>query len=150
MTNFTIIKQDHLGAEVIRYPGRALSQRPHAIVLEAFFNFEFVEEAGLSMRRGDRFVETFYSDRWYNLFEVHDAEDGHLKGWYGNVGHPAKIKDQIVSYKDLALDVVALPNGQVSILDETEFRALGLPPDIEAAAHRGLNELLDQINQLLP
>ena len=32
----------------------------------------------LIVKRGDRFVETYYSARWYNIFEIHDRDDGAL------------------------------------------------------------------------
>ena len=34
---------------------------------------------GIVMRFGDRFVETFYSDRWYSIFEFRDKDDDQLK-----------------------------------------------------------------------
>jgi hypothetical protein len=50
-------------------------------------------------------VETFYSDRWYNVFEIYDRDDGKFKGWYCNIGYPAVIEKDTVSYIDLALDL---------------------------------------------
>ena len=47
-------------------------------------------------------METFYSDRWYNIFEIYDRDDDQFKGWYCNIGKPAMIEDDFVSYVDLA------------------------------------------------
>jgi protein associated with RNAse G/E len=93
-------------------------------------------------KRGDRLVETFYSDRWYNVFAVYDRDDGALKGWYCNVTRPATITDTAVSSDDLALDVWVSPDGAVTVLDEEEFAALELSDADRAMA-------LDAVQQLL-
>ena len=45
-----------------------------------------------TLRRGDRFIETYYTDRWYNIFEIHAREDDRLKGWYCNIAKPAVME----------------------------------------------------------
>jgi len=93
-------------------------------------------------KRGDRLIETFYSDRWYNVFAVYDRDDGALKGWYCNVTRPATITDAAVSSDDLALDVWVSTQGEATVLDEDEFAALPLPPADRAAARAALTQLL--------
>lgn len=141
MTAITIIKLDHLGREVIRYPGRVLSRSAAHITTESFFSLEWIKVGGLVLARGDRMIETFYTDRWYNIFEVHDREDDRIKGWYCNIGHPAVITPEQVSYRDLALDLVVFPNGRQVLLDEDEFEALIITPAERQSALHALQEL---------
>jgi protein associated with RNAse G/E len=109
-----------------QYEGRVLRREPNAVVLEAFFNRPDMPFMDVTFKQNDRFVETFYTDRWYNIFEIYDRDDGRLKGWYCNVGMPAALTDGAVSYVDLALDLWVSADGKQTVLDEDEFDALKL------------------------
>jgi len=143
MTNaITVYKLDHAGCEVWQYPGRVLARDAGSIRLEGFYNREDTVVSYAVFKRGDRIIETFYSDRWYNVFAVYDRDDGVLKGWYCNITRPATITNTAVSSDDLALDVWVSPAGDVTVLDEDEFAALPLPPADRAAAREALAHLL--------
>jgi uncharacterized protein len=137
----TVIKQDHQGRETWRYSGRMLERGDHYVILEAYFDREDTPIQGMLLRKGDRFVETYYDDRWYNIFEVYDRDDSRLKGWYCNIGKPAEFHDQTISYQDLALDLLVFPDGRQLILDEEEFAALPLDPQDRVQARAGVKEL---------
>ena len=139
----TVYKLDHHGREVWRYPARVLARDDHSICLEGFFNRDDTPVADSVFKRGDRLVETFYSDRWYNVFAVYDRDDGALKGWYCNVTRPATITDVLVSSDDLALDVWVSPDGAVTILDEDEFDALELTDGEREAARGALAQIVE-------
>ena len=130
-----------MGEEVFRYSGKILRQSETSLVLEAIFDMEEREFHGLVFRIGDRFVETHYRDRWYNVLAVYDADTGELKGWYCNVTRPAHIEDATVSAEDLALDLVVQLDGSWFVLDEDEFAALNLPSADRAHAEAALQEL---------
>lgn len=129
------------GRVLWQYAGRLVSREAQAVVVEAFFDREDAPFMGITLKRGDRFVETYYSGRWYNIFEIYDRDDGGLKGWYCNVAKPATIADGSVSYVDLALDLWVAADGTQTVLDEDEFEALGLDETTRQAALRGLEEL---------
>lgn len=114
-------KLDEKGVEVWRYSGRLLERSETSIILEARYDNEDQDFHGLTLRKGDRFVETFYDDRWYNVFTIYDVISGVLKGWYCNVTRPAKIEAGHVYAEDLALDLVVLPDGKWKVLDEEQF-----------------------------
>ncbi|SRR5581483_8448520 len=124
-----------------QYDGHVLKRESNVVVLEAFFNRPDVPFMGITLKENDRFVETFYSDRWYNIFEIHDRDDGQIKGWYCNIGRPAVIEDGSVSYVDLALDLWIAPDGKQTVLDEDEFDALGLSVEDRKEARDALAEL---------
>ncbi len=137
----TVHKLDAKGAEVFRYSGQIIRRTETSLVLEAFFDMEEREFHGLIFRRGDRFVEAHYSDRWYNVLAVHDVDTGNFKGWYCNISRPAIINGSTVSAEDLALDLVVLPSGSQFVLDEDEFAALDLGSADRASARAALKEL---------
>jgi len=146
----TVIKLNLARQETWRYSGHVLQRQDGQVTLEARFNREDVPFHGINLGKGDRFVETYYADRWYNIFEIHDRNDNHLKGWYCNVTEPAKLSADEVCYVDLALDLLVYPDGSYLILDEDEFAELGLDEPTTILAHQALDELVDlaQNNQL--
>jgi hypothetical protein len=139
----TVRKLSASGREVLSYPGRLLQEAPSRRTIEARFDFDDVQVEGLTMRRGDRFVETFYTDRWYNVFAIYDGGSGRLKGWYCNLTRPARFDEDAIHAEDLELDLLVLPDGRMSTLDAAEFDALPLTPSERRAAQRGLEDLLE-------
>ncbi len=73
MDTITVIKNDHAGREVLRYTGRVVARdgRPGSRSKRALTSLTGKAPTH-TFRRGDRFVEWHYSDRWYNIFEMHD------------------------------------------------------------------------------
>ncbi len=140
MTEILVRKLDAAGRERWRYPGRVLAVDEKRLLLEAVFDLE-VEICGVRIRRGDRSLEAFFSDRWYNLFAIYAPEGGALKGYYVNIGRPAVWDEATVSYEDLALDLWVQPDGTMCLLDEEEFAALSLPPADRAQAEAALREV---------
>lgn len=150
MTSIIVIKNDHAGRELWRYEARVLARSEHCIQLEAHFNRDTLVTAYHTFRRGDRFVEWYYSDRWYNIFEMHDVDDDHLTGWYCNVTRPAVFGENTICADDLALDVIVQPDGRWTVLDEDEFAALPLDAATRAQASRALEELLRRVETRQP
>jgi protein associated with RNAse G/E len=137
-----VVKLNPKREETWRYEGRILSKHPHSLLIEARFNREAVPFHGIILHKNDRFLERYYSNRWYNLFEIHDREDDGLKGWYCNVTMPAEFSDGKIAYIDLALDVLVYPDGQYLILDEDEFIDLRLPHEQQTKARQALDSLV--------
>jgi predicted RNA-binding protein associated with RNAse of E/G family len=138
--NITVHKLNERGEEVWRYTGDLLERTPTRVTLAARFDRERIDVGGLILQHGDRFLETYYSDRWYNIFDVSDRL-GRFKGWYCNVTRPARIEDGHVYAEDLALDLVVLPDGTSRVLDEDEYAALALSDDDRRQASQALASL---------
>ena len=100
--------------------------------------------------QNDRFIEHFYADRWYNVFEVHAVQDDHLKGWYCNIVEPAMFSADEIAQVDLALDVWISSDGAHQVLDRAEFDALPLDAAARQQATNALRELLDRVQRRLP
>ncbi len=141
MDDVRVLKRNLRGEVTWQYAGRILRREPNAVVLEAHFNLPDMPFLDTTLKRGDRFVETFYTDRWYNVFEIHDRDDDRLKGWYCNIGLPAVVDGDTVSYVDLALDLWVSPEGEQRVLDEDEFAALPLDETTRRRAREALTEL---------
>jgi len=142
MSAITVIKRNPAGEETWRYQGVLTSREGNAIHLEAPFNAKDTPFMGIIIKNGDLFIETYYIDRWYNIFQIHDRDDGTLKGWYCNIGKPAVYEsDEVISYIDLALDLWIDPGGKQTVMDRDEFQALELDEDTRAQALTALREL---------
>jgi len=137
----TVIKQHPSGEVAWQYQGQVLERTQHSLTLQAFFNRDDLPFFGITLARGDRFIETFFFDRWYNIFEIHDRLDDRIKGWYCNVAMPATLLDGKVTYIDLALDLLVFPDGKRLILDEDEFDRLEISDEVRKRAQAGLAEL---------
>lgn len=136
-------KKNPTGDITYEYVGDVLRRDEHSIVLEALFDRTDMPFMDVVFKTGDRFVEYYFSNRWYNIFTIHDREDDRVKGWYCNIGQPAVIEDGLVSYVDLALDLWVSANGTQTVLDEYEFEELKLSEDLRSNALNGLAELKD-------
>jgi predicted RNA-binding protein associated with RNAse of E/G family len=141
----TVCKCDVEGREVWSYPGRILKQEGSGVLVEAFFDRDLVEVGMLKLARGDRFLEQYYFDRWYNIFSIYEGRSGPIKGWYCNIARPARLEQGRLCAEDLALDYVVLPDGSMQLLDEDEFHTLTLSSRDRRAARRALDDLRDSI-----
>lgn len=141
----TVYKHDHHGQELWHYAATILSRNASTIVLEAYFNRDDHQAAYHLFKRGDRFVEYFYTDRWYNIFAMYHRDSNALEGWYCNITRPAIFESNAIRADDLALDVMVYPNGEFLVLDEDEFAALDLDSATRQAAQNALQDLLATI-----
>lgn len=137
----TIQKKNPAGEVKYVYEGVVLSRDERSIVLEALFDRADMPFMDVVFKTGDRFVEYYFTDRWYNIFKVHDRDDGSVKGWYCNVSKPAVFADDVISYVDLALDLWVSTDGKQTVLDQDEFEELHLDDELKAGAIQGLEEL---------
>jgi protein associated with RNAse G/E len=149
MPPFTVIKLDIHGQETWRYSGQVLQRGSNQVLLEAYFDRDDRVFHDMPLCKGDRFVETYYSDRWYNIYEIHAREDDHLRGWYCNIGYPAKIGQDSLSYVDLALDLLVFPDGKQIILDDDEFAELPLSSHDRAQALEAMAEIQETFKSKL-
>lgn len=144
-----VIKLNTQAEEVWRYTGQVLERGKHSILLEAAFNRDDLPFEEIVLKRGDRFLEIFFDNRWYNVFAIFDKEDGTLKAWYCNISRPAKLAQDEIHYVDLALDLLVYPDGRRKTLDFDEFDALEIDPDERHHAWHALEEL-QELFKVLP
>ena len=134
-------KKNPNGEVVYEYEGDLIERDETSITLEALFTRDDMPFMDVVFKKDDLFIEYYYTDRWYNIFEIHDRDDGLIKGWYCNIGRPAVIEDGVISYVDLALDLWVSVKGEQTVLDEDEFEKLGLKEELRIGAISGLKDL---------
>ena len=141
----TVVKQDPVGNAKIRYSGEIIEHLTHGVIIGAAWTLPARDLGYTIFEPGDQFTEYYYTDRWYNIFDIARA-DGVRKGWYCNVAEPARISDNEIQQIDLLLDVWVDPQGKALVLDEDEFEAdTMLTPAQRAGAQRGLQALLQTL-----
>lgn len=141
----TVIKQNPLGKTKIQYTGQVIAHVPHGIVIQAYWKHVSKDVGYTRFETGDRFIEYYYTNRWYNIFDIAGA-DGTRKGWYCNIAEPAFLFDDRIEQIDLLLDLWVKPTGEMLVLDEDEFAAdTTLSERQRKGAQKALSELLQMI-----
>ena len=138
----TVIKQNPQGAEMLRYQGEVIERSPTKVVIQAAWSNPPKDLGYTRFEAGDSFTEYYYSDRWFNIFDILGSDD-QRKGWYCNIAQPAVIFDDRIEQIDLFLDVWVNPQGKPLLLDEDEFAAATtLTEEQRMGARAGLQTLL--------
>ena len=138
----TVIKQNPQGTEMLRYQGEVIERSPTRVVIRAAWSNPPKDLGYTRFERGDAFTEYYYSDRWFNIFDILGSDD-QRKGWYCNIAQPAVIFDDRIEQVDLFLDVWVNPQGKPLLLDEDEFAAATtLNEEQRMEARAGLQTLL--------
>ncbi len=150
MDTITVVKLDHTGRKVFSYTGRVLDRGEDWVQVEAHYHFEPVTVADVEFRHGDRFIEWYDRRRQYTIYQVHDAGDDHIKGWYCDIVRPLVEWSQSVAFHDLALDLWVWPDGRMLVLDEDEFADLPLSETERASALAALDSLRRAVNDRTP
>ena len=137
-----VIKQDPRGVEKIQYQGEIVERLVDGVVVAAKWTLPAKELAYARFEPGDRFTEYYYTDRWFNIFDIASA-DGRRKGWYCNIAEPAVIFEDHIEQIDLLLDVWVSAEGKTLLLDEDEFATdTTLTNEQRTGAQAGLQALL--------
>ena len=141
----TIVKLNTAGEARIQYEGELVRHLENGVVIQAYWKRATTDLGYVRFEPGDCFTEYYYSDRWYNIFDI-AGNDGQRKGWYCNIAQPASIFDERIEQVDLLLDVWVDSRGVPLVLDEDEFEAdTTLNAELRQAALDGLRELLEVI-----
>ena len=150
MTSVIVQKLNMRGEISLTYDAELAERLPDGVRLEARWTRPTMPLGYTTFETGDRFIEWFYTDRWYNIFEIHGL-DGTLKGWYCNVAAPATIAGNVIACRDLLLDLWVDPDGSTLVLDEDEFAAEAALDDATRDAARGaLTELQRMVREHEP
>jgi hypothetical protein len=141
----TVVKLNPRGETKIQYQGEVIERLSHGLIIQAHWSYPTKNLGYVSFEPGDRFIEYYYTKRWYNIFDIASAQ-GVRKGWYCNIAEPAILFDNRIEQVDLLLDVWVSPTGETLILDEDEFAAnTTLNAGQRKGAKQGLQDLLKMI-----
>ena len=141
----TVVKLNPRVETKIQYQGEVIERLSHGLIIQAHWSYPTKNLGYVSFEPGDRFIEYYYTKRWYNIFDIASAQ-GVRKGWYCNIAEPAILFDNRIEQVDLLLDVWVSPTGETLILDEDEFAAnTTLNAGQRKGAKQGLQDLLKMI-----
>jgi protein associated with RNAse G/E len=150
-----VTKLNWRGEPVYSWTGTVISREPDKILLRAVWTGPGTVEVTPDVRfeSGDVFCEYYFATKPYGLWQVLTSGEAALKCWYCNISTPAVIDDDHVSFRDLCLDVVVLPDGTYRVLDRDELdvaTAEGLDPALVSQAEEGLRQVLDLVREHRP
>ncbi len=137
-----IIKH-HAGSEKIySWSGQVLSETLNMRRLNAWFNGNPGYVGKVLLETGDRFVETYFTDRWYNFFQIYAGQSDVMKCFYFNLSRPAVFYEDRIEWEDLALDLIVYPDGQKELIDQDEFARLNIDEKTRQICWQTLTDLL--------
>jgi uncharacterized protein DUF402 len=102
---------------------------------------------GVDLPAGTVSVGHFWTDRHYNVYHWLEP-GGKTLGYYFNICDETRITAEVIDWRDLIVDVLALPAGRLDVLDEHELPA-ELPPGAAAHIAEGTRAILDRPEALL-
>lgn len=85
-------------------------------------------------------IAHYWVDRPYNVY--HWQSGGRTLAYYCNVASATTIEPDVVAYTDLTVDVLVMPGGTTTVLDEEELPP-DLPPEHRLTIARALEALAD-------
>lgn len=133
-----------------RWQGRLVRHEPSLLVIDGVFEEEIRHRLLGTIEQGTRSVEYYWTERCYSILRFTEPA-GHLRNHYCNIHLPPRLKEGVLSFVDLDIDVLVAPDFSYRILDEDEFEAnaaaYGYPPDVRRRAHQALDELLALIGE---
>ena len=137
------------GSEYRQWWG-AVSRRDGSLLqLDAAFSIEVTHQSLGVIARGTRLVEYYWLDRWYNVLRFLN-DDGSTRFFYCNVTTPPKLEDGLLTYIDLDIDVLALPDLSYEVLDLDEFERnvthYGYSDEIKLRSQEAVDELTTMID----
>ncbi|PGC90848.1 DUF402 domain-containing protein [Bacillus toyonensis] len=108
---------------IVDYDCLLLKKQSESIVLfhEVQYSFTMTaHDTKLTIQKGSYTIAYYWEDRPYNLYVWRDKEENYV-GAYFNIVKNTQIIEEVVSFEDLIIDIMVLPNGEYFILDEDEL-----------------------------
>ena len=127
------------------WPARFIKREGALLVLEGVFAEEVRHTLIGLIEAGTLSTEFYWTDRWYSVFRF-QSPGGRLLKFYCNVNTPPLLKDGVLSYVDLDVDVLVEPDFSHLVLDEEEFERhaeiYGYPPLYRTRVREAVGEIL--------
>lgn len=143
-----VLKYD--GSDYRHWSGAITRQDGPFIELSAAFSMDAYHPLLGDIPRGTRLIEYYWLDRWYNVLKFLN-DDESTRHFYCNVTTPPKLDNQVLTYVDLDIDVLALPDLSFHVLDEDEFetnaKRYGYSEEDKLRARSAVDELIAMIER---
>ncbi|MEP6694501.1 MAG: DUF402 domain-containing protein [Chloroflexota bacterium] len=136
----TIERKTRLDGSVSEYRCERLAlEVDRRAVLRYVMDREWViADTGIVLHPGQITIAHYWSDRPYNVYQWLDGAQ--TIAYYCNVASDTVIREDVVAYTDLVVDVLVMPSGETIVLDEEE-----LPPDLAPALRIHIARALEAI-----
>ncbi len=94
--------------------------------------------------------EYFYKETWFNIFSFYEPT-GKFKFYYCNINMPPMIKNNVINYIDLDIDILVYNDLSFEILDEDEFETnsifFGYTEYLKSKTKESVENLIKMIEQ---
>ncbi|PYS32644.1 MAG: hypothetical protein DMF75_11455 [Acidobacteria bacterium] len=149
-------RPDQISVRVLKYNGTEyrrwnakLSQHSGSLlVLDAEFEYEVQHDLLGPIESGTRTIEYYWLDRWYNIFRFMNQNNA-TRLYYCNVNMPPSLRDNMLTYIDLDIDVLVQPDFSYQVLDLDEFEEnanrYGYSEEVKSKARAAVDELVSMI-----
>jgi Protein of unknown function (DUF402) len=117
----------------------------HAVLL--FIAPTHMHVHGVDLPAGTVTFGHFWTDRPYNVYHWLDPRGGTI-GFYFNLSDGTTIRDGYLEWRDLTLDVLAMPSGRLEVLDQDELPA-DLDPDLRARIDQAKDSILSDPRRVM-
>ncbi|MEA3557819.1 MAG: DUF402 domain-containing protein [Candidatus Thermoplasmatota archaeon] len=143
---FKVQKLLHDGSVKIEYTGTLRERTKEYISIDTGWSREPLDLGYVLFEPDDIWIETFYLHKNFNIFRIGDR-NRELKGFYCNVTYPPEMEDDLIRWRDLAVDIWIRPDGSYLVLDEDEFEELGPTEEQRRIVRDARNEIINMLNK---
>src|SRR5437899_3347818 len=138
-----VLKYD--GTEHRRWTARLSQHNGSLLVLDAEFEYDVQHDLLGAIESGTRTIEYYWLNRWYNIFRFM-KDDNTTRLYYCNVNMPPSLRDNVLTYIDLDIDILVQPDFSYQVLDLDEFeanaRSYDYSKEVKSQALTAVNELV--------
>ena len=142
-----VLKYDR--TEYRRWNARISQHNGSLLVLDAEFEYDVQHDLLGVIRGGTRTIEYYWLDRWYNIFRFMNGDNNGTRLYYCNINMPPSLKDNMLTYIDLDIDILVQPDFSYQVLDLDEFeenaRRYGYSEEVKSKAQAAVDELVSMI-----
>jgi protein associated with RNAse G/E len=119
-------------------------------VFVGVFDFEVKHSKLGVIRRNTISHEYYWKNKWFNIFRFHEP-DGNLRNFYCNINQPPELKNRVLDYIDLDIDVLVWRDFSLEILDLDEFEEniikYQYSTELQRKVHSSLAEILNLVKK---
>ena len=156
MNTTATVDPDQISVRVLKYDrteyrrwNAKLSQHNGSLlVLDAEFEYDVQHDLLGAIKSGTRTIEYYWLDRWYNIFRFMNG-DNRTRLYYCNINMPPSLKDKVLTYIDLDIDILVQPDLSYQVLDLDEFESnaerYGYSEEVKSKARAAVDELVSMI-----
>ncbi len=151
----TVTKLNWRGEIVYSWQGDVQAHKSNYVLIRAVWRGPGTVELGhgVVFAPGCVFYEHYDAAKPYGLWQVYTPDESQVVCWYCNIETPAVFGNHAVSFRDLLLDVLVMPDGRCDVLDRDDLaRALvdGLDPALGALAEKAVADVIGMVERRAP